>query len=120
MMPASIENPTLMRIESSGRGSHYLDRRRQRDRFVQRAIKRAVHGVKTMRALDCCLGVRGSHQAHRYVNAADNQYIVLRFHIAGYIRSQLAVAGIDLARFQRTSKGTHHSTSGCSDDVVNR
>ncbi len=33
---------------------------------------------------------------------------------------ELAVAGIDLARFQRTSKSAHHSTCGRSDYVVQR
>jgi hypothetical protein len=53
------------------------------------------------------------------VNAADDKYTFLRLNLSGYLGGQFPVVGIDLARFQRTSKGAHHSTSGRRNDVVN-
>jgi hypothetical protein len=49
---------------------------------------------------------------HGHMDAANDKHTFLCFHLSGYIRGQLSVAGIDLARFQRTSKGAQHSTSG--------
>src|SRR4029077_15980952 len=51
---------------------------------------------------------------------ADHQHVVLCLDFAGYVRFQLSITGIDLARFQRTSEGAHHSTSSGGDDVVDR
>jgi hypothetical protein len=86
---------------------------------VQRPVQGAVHGVHAVRTLDY-LSRRFRHRyAHRYVNSADDQYTLLHFNFSGYIRGQLSIAGIDMARFQRTSEGTHHSTCGCGDHIVN-
>src|SRR6516164_9447204 len=53
-----------------------------------------------------------SHQAHTHMDAPDNQNALLCFDFACYLGGQLSVTGIDLARFQRASKSTHHSTGG--------
>jgi hypothetical protein len=53
------------------------------------------------------------------VDSADHQHILLRFDFTGNIGRQFSIAGIDLARLQRTSECTHHSTSGGANDVVN-
>src|SRR5260370_19605838 len=45
--------------------------------------------------------------------------MVLGLHFARDFRRQLSIAGIDLARFQRTPKGAQHSTRGGGDDVIN-
>src|SRR6266566_7706048 len=71
-----------------------------------------------MHALHCILDLFPRHQAHRYMNPADHQHALLRFHLSSHIRGQFAVARIDLARFQRTSESAHHSTSGCGNDIV--
>ena len=45
-------------------------------------------------------------QAHFDMNPPDDQHAVLSFNLTGNLSCQPPVAGIDLARFQRTSKGT--------------
>jgi hypothetical protein len=90
------------------------------DRFVQRPVQRAAYGVKAVRPLDCLPRRFRRFQAHSYVNAANDEYAILSFHLPGYIRGQFSVAGIDLARFQRASKSAHHSTGGRRNDIVNR
>ena len=45
-------------------------------------------------------------QTHLDMDPADDQYAVLSFNLTGNLPRQPPVAGIDLARFQRTSKGT--------------
>ena len=45
-------------------------------------------------------------QAHLDMDAPDDQHSVLSFNLTGNLSRQPPVAGIDLARFQRTSKGT--------------
>jgi hypothetical protein len=53
------------------------------------------------------------------MDPSDDQNTFFGLDLTGYFRGQLAVAGIDLTRFQRASKSAHHSTSGGSDDIVN-
>jgi hypothetical protein len=55
---------------------------------------------------------------HGHVDAANDEHAILRFHLSGYIRGQFSVAGVDLARFQRASKRTDHSTGGRRNDIV--
>jgi len=71
---------------------------------VQCTIERAAHRVNTMCALHSRSGLFGGYQAHPHMDAADNQNALLCFDFACYIGGQLSVRGIDLARFQRTSK----------------
>jgi len=86
---------------------------------VQRPVQGAAHGVKAVRTLDCFPCRFSRHQMHGHVNAANDEYTLLCFQLSGYIRGQFSVAGIDLARFQRTSKSAHHSTGGRRNDIVN-
>ncbi len=106
-------------ISRVGRRSPKLKRRCELNRFVQRPVQRATHGVNAVRTLDCFPCRFGRHQSHSHVNAANDEYALLRFHLSGYIRGQFSVAGIDLARFQRASKSAHHSTGGRRNDIVN-
>jgi len=62
--------------------------------------------------------VLGRDQAHRYVDSANHQNILFRFDLARDIDRQFSVAGINLARLQRTSECTRHSTSGGANDIV--
>jgi len=66
------------------------------DRLVQRPVQGATHGVNAVGALDCFPCRFRRHQAHRDVNAANDTHALLCFHLSGYIRDQLSVAGIDL------------------------
>ena len=70
--------------------------------------------VRSTVALTSC----GSHKAHPQMDAANNQDALFCFDLARHIGSKLSVAGIDLARFQRSPKGTHHSTGGCRNHIV--
>jgi hypothetical protein len=87
-------------------------------RGVQRAVQRTAHRVKAMHTLDdvADLGRRG--EPHRDVDPPDDEHVVLGLHFADHVGRQLAAARIDLTRFQRASKGAHHSTGGRRDDVV--
>jgi len=106
-------------ISRVGRRSPQLKRRGELDRFVQRPVQRAAHGVKAVRPLDCLPRRFRRFQSHGHVNAANDEYAILSFHLPGYIRGQFSVAGIDLARFQRASKSAHHSTGGRRNHIVN-
>jgi len=48
----------------------------------------------------------GRDQTHPDVDPPYDQHAVLSFIVTGNLSRQPAVAGVDLARFQRTSKGT--------------
>jgi hypothetical protein len=86
---------------------------------MKSSVEWTAHGVNAVYPFDCSFNVFQRYQAHRHVDSPDDQHILLRFDLSGNIGGQLSITSIDLARFQRTSKGTHHSTSGCGDDVVN-
>ena len=45
-------------------------------------------------------------EAHLDMDPPDDQHAVLGLNLTGNLSRQPAVAGVDLARFQRTSKGT--------------
>ena len=60
------------------------------------------------------------HQAHPDVDPADDQHTFLSLNLTSNLPSQPPVAGIDLARFQRTSKGPEHSTRSGGDDIIDR
>ena len=85
---------------------------------MKSSVQRAAHGVHAVHPFHGRLYVLRSHQAHRYVDSADHQHTFLSFNLARNIGRQFSIAGIDLARLQRTSECTHHSTSGGANDVV--
>ena len=86
---------------------------------MQRAVKGTAHRVNAVRAINGCPGLFRSHQTHRHMDAADDKYAFLRLDLSGNFGGQFSVAGIDLARLQRTSEGAHHSTSGRRNNIVN-
>ena len=96
-----------------------LKRGGELNRFVQRPVQGTPHSVNAVRTLDYFLCRFRRHQLHGNVNAPNDQYTLLCFHLSGYIRGQFSVAGIDLARFQRASKGANHSASGRRNHIVN-
>src|SRR5258708_14951279 len=53
------------------------------------------------------------------MDKADDQHTILSLHLSGYFGGQFSVAGVDLARFQRTSESAHHSTSGSRNNIIN-
>ena len=71
-----------------------------------------------MCTLDGFPGRFGRYQPHGNVDAANDEYALLRFHLACYICGEFSVAGIDLTRFQRASKSADHSTGGRRNDIV--
>jgi len=88
--------------------------------MVQGAVERAAHCVDSVYSLHGCAGLFSCHQLHVHADAADHQNAFFRFHLACYVRNQLSVTRIDVARFQRTSKCAEHSTGGGGDNVINR
>ena len=65
-----------------------------------------MHGVDLVDAIDNGPGIFRGDQAHLDMDSADDQHAVFRLNLTGNLTRQPPVAGIDLARFQRTSKGT--------------
>src|SRR6266404_4095126 len=59
-----------------------------------------------------------SLEPHLRVDPADHQGTLFLFNLSYDLSRQSATAGIDMARFQRTSKGTNHSTCGRSNHIV--
>src|ERR1700747_1612549 len=59
-------------------------------------------------------------QAHLHMDAPDYQHTVLSLNLTANLSCQTPVAGIYVARFQRTSKGTKHSTRSGRDDIIDR
>ena len=88
------------------------------DGFVKGAKQGAVHRVQFVHALDLVSHVFWRSEVHGDVDTADHQDSFLCFHLPGYVGRQSPVAGINLARFQRASKGSHHSTGSCRNDII--
>ena len=59
-------------------------------------------------------------QAHLDMDAPDDQNTVLSLNLTSNLSCQTPVAGIDVARFQRTSKRPKHSTRSGRDDIIER
>jgi hypothetical protein len=59
-------------------------------------------------------------QAHLNMDAPDYQHTVLSLNLTRNLSCQTPVAGIDVARFQRTSEGTEHSTRSGRNDIIDR
>lgn len=59
-------------------------------------------------------------QAHLDMDSPDDQHTVLSLDLTSNLSCQSPVAGIDVARFQRTSKGPQHSTRSGRDDIIER
>jgi hypothetical protein len=118
-MPSELYLPTLSQVTSRRRWrSDQFERRTELDGLVKRPVEWAAHGVNAVRPLDGSPRFFRRHQAHRHVDATDDKYTFFGLYFAGYLGGQFAVAGIDLARFQRTSESPHHSTRGRRNDVV--
>jgi len=106
-------------VSRVGRRSPQLARRCELNSFVQRPVQWAAHSVNAVRTLDRFSCRFRRLQLHSHVNAPNDEHALLRFHLSRYVRGQFRIAGIDLARFQRASKSTHHSTGGRRNDIVN-
>jgi hypothetical protein len=74
-----------------------------------------VHAVQALDGLT--LGFRSPQLVMR-VDAPDDQDLAVQFDFAGDLRNQLAVARVNLARFQRTAKSAGQSTACCGDDII--
>jgi len=85
---------------------------------MQRPVKWAVHCVNRMRPLDGFAAPFRCDQPHSHVDPPDNQHTIFALSLPGNIGGEFAIAGVDLARFQRASKRAHHSAGGRGDHVV--
>jgi hypothetical protein len=79
-----------------------------------------MHRVDLVDALDDGPRFFWRDQAHLHMDAPDYQDTVLRLDLTSNLSCQTPVAGIDVARFQRTSEGTKHSTRSGRDDIIDR
>jgi hypothetical protein len=79
-----------------------------------------MHRVDLVDALDDGPRFFGRDQAHLHMDAPDYQHTVLSLNLTSNLSCQKPVAGIDVARFQRTSEGTKHSTRSRRDDIIDR
>jgi hypothetical protein len=79
-----------------------------------------MHRVDLVDTLDDGPRFFWREQAHLDMDAPDYQHTVLSFNLAANLSRQSPVAGIDVARFQRTSKGPKHSTRSGRDDIIDR
>jgi len=73
---------------------------------VEGSIEWTMHGVDLVDAIYNGLCFFRHSQAHLDMDPADDQHAVLGLNLTGNLSGQPPVARIDLARFQRTSKGT--------------
>ena len=79
-----------------------------------------MHRVDLVDALYDRPGFFWRDQAHLDMDAPDYQNTVLSLNLTSNLSCQSPVAGIDVARFQRTSKGPKHSTRSGRDDIIER
>lgn len=93
---------------------------RHLDRRSQRAVEGTPHRIHPVYAFDRLSRRFRGRDRQVDVNAPDDQHVVLSFHFADDVGLQPAAACVNLARFQRASKGAHHSTGRGGDDIVDR
>ena len=86
------------------------------DRSVDRTVVH-VNAVRTLRR-GVLLGLQPQVVGH--VDATNDQDIAVLLDVADRLRREKALAGRDLARFQRTAKGASQSAGGRGDEVVER
>ena len=99
---------------------HQLKRSGDFNGALQRAGHRAAVRVDAVQAFNgFALGFRRPKLIVR-VDMADDQYTPIRPNFAGNLRSQLAVAGINLARFQRTAKSAGQSAACSRYHIIQR
>jgi hypothetical protein len=88
------------------------------DRRPQRSCNRTAVCVQAMNALnDFALGFRRP-QLVMGVDAPDDQNTPFQFNLASNLRNQVAVARINLARFQRTAESPGQSPSRRGNNIV--
>ena len=90
------------------------------DAAVNRSVDRTVVRVNGVRALRRGVLIGLHPQVVGHVDATHDQDIAVLLDVAGRLRREKALAGWDLARFQRTAKGAGQSAGGRGDEVVER
>ena len=88
------------------------------DRFVQRPIDGAVLGMNPMHTLNSLPSVSRCNKMIGDVNSPNHQDVVLGLDLSSNFRRQSFVAGVDLARFQRTPEGADQSAAGGRHHVI--
>jgi hypothetical protein len=87
---------------------------------VEGSIQWTMHRVDRVDALDDGPRFFWRDQSHLDMDAPDYQHTVFSLNLTSNLSCQSPVAGIDVARFQRTSKGPKHSTRSGRDDIIDR
>jgi hypothetical protein len=95
-----------------------LERRRELNRIAKRAIERAAHGVDSVDAVNRLPTLFRSDEVHQDVYPANDENAFFRFYLTCYVGDEFAVACVNLARFQRTSEGSHHSAGSGGDHII--
>src|SRR5580704_11752057 len=95
-------------------------RRRKVQGSVEGSIEWTMHRIDLVDALYDGPRFFWRDQAHLHMDAPDDQHTVLSLNLTRNLSCQTPVAGIDVARFQRTSKGTEHSTRSGRNDIIDR
>jgi len=114
---------SLVNITCGSLSRRWLNQRTRRRKVqgsVEGSIQWTMHRVDLVDALYDGPRFFWRDQAHLDMDAPDYQHTVLSLNLAGNLSCQSSVAGIDVARFQRTSKGTKHSTRSRRDDIIDR
>jgi hypothetical protein len=115
LSPVSITYSSLSR--------RWLDERTRRRKVqgsVEGSIQWTMHRVDLVDALDDGPRFFRRDQTHLDMDSPDDQHTVLSLNLTSDLSCQSPVTGIDVARFQRTSKGTKHSTRSGRDDIIDR
>ena len=76
--------------------------------------------MDSVRTLRCRALLRAQSKLVGHVDAANDQHVAVLLNLSGCLRREEALAGWDLARFQRTAKGARQSARGRGDEVVER
>ncbi len=77
-------------------------------------------GVNAVHAVNGFPSFQRRSEVINNMNASDHQYAIFCLDLASDFGRQLFIAGVDLARFQRASEGAGESTTGRSNDKVQR
>jgi len=98
--------------------THQFVRRGDADGGDQGARYGAALDMQVVDAFDNFPLVLAGTQTVVGVNAFQHEHVTVQFNFTGNFRSQVQVAGIDLARFQRTPEGPGQSAARRSYNIV--
>jgi hypothetical protein len=88
------------------------------DGVAERTVDRAMLGVEAVHALDGGASLGRGGEVIGDVDAADDQDVVFELDLTPDLGREATVAGVDVARLQRTSEGAGQSAAGGGYDIV--